>query len=200
MNKGRSILLVLIGIIAGFFAYVGISQRNSQMSFRQKVLRTIYPALMWMTRLSGKNTTVLMRSGIEPKSSIYDLSVETITANSLSLSDYKGRYLLLVNTASDCGYTGQYAELQQLQDRFTGFCQRNYGVRFPVATKGIVLRTSGQQPVYDWLTDPNKNGWNSLNPQWNFAKFLIDREGRLIRYFGPSVSPLSEDVLSVLGN
>ena len=225
MNKGRSILLVLIGIIAGFFAYVGISQRNSQMSFRQKILRTIYPALMWMTRLSGKNTTVLMRSAIEPKSSIYDLSVQTLTADSLSLSEYKGRYLLLVNTASDCGYTGQYAELQQLQDRFAdrlqiigfpsndfkeqekgsdaeiaGFCQRNYGVRFPVATKGVVLRTSGQQPVYDWLTDPNKNGWNSLNPQWNFAKFLIDREGRLIRYFGPSVSPLSEDVLSVLGN
>jgi len=67
-----------------------------------------------------------------------------------------------------------------------------------VANKGGVLRHAGQQPVFDWLTDPNQNGWNSLNPQWNFAKFLVDREGRLIRYFGPSVSPLSEDVLSAL--
>jgi len=225
MNKGRSILFIVIGILAGFFAYVGISQRNSQMSFRQKILRTLYPALMWMTRLSGKNTTVLMRSGIEPKSSIYDLSVNTLSGDTLSFADHRGKFLLLVNTASDCGYTGQYAELQTLQDRFSdrlqivafpsndfkeqekgsdaeiaGFCQRNYGVRFPVASKGIVLRKSGQQPVFDWLTDPNKNGWNSLNPQWNFAKFLLDREGRLIRYFGPSVSPLSEDVLMVLEN
>jgi glutathione peroxidase len=225
MNKGRSILFIVIGILAGFFAYVGISQRNSQMSFRQKILRTLYPALMWMTRLSGKNTTVLMRSGIEPKSSIYDLSVNTLSGGTLSFADHRGKFLLLVNSASDCGYTGQYAELQTLQDRFSdrlqivafpsndfkeqekgsdaeiaGFCQRNYGVRFPVASKGIVLRISGQQPVFDWLTDPNKNGWNSLNPQWNFAKFLLDREGRLIRYFGPSVSPLSEDVLMVLEN
>jgi glutathione peroxidase len=225
MNKGRSILFIVIGILAGFFAYVGISQRNSQMSFRQKILRTLYPALMWMTRLSGKNTTVLMRSGIEPKSSIYDLSVNTLSGDTLSFADHRGKFLLLVNSASDCGYTGQYAELQTLQDRFSdrlqivafpsndfkeqekgsdaeiaGFCQRNYGVRFPVASKGIVLRKSGQQPVFDWLTDPNKNGWNSLNPQWNFAKFLLDREGRLIRYFGPSVSPLSEDVLMVLEN
>lgn len=225
MNKGRSILFIVIGILAGFFAYVGISQRNSQMSFRQKILRTLYPALMWMTRLSGKNTTVLMRSGIEPKSSIYDLSINTVSGDTMSFSDHAGKYLLLVNTASDCGYTGQYAELQTLQDRFpdhlqiiafpsndfkeqekgsdaaiAGFCQRNYGVRFPVASKGIVLRKSGQQPVFDWLTDPAKNGWNSLNPQWNFAKFLLDREGRLIRYFGPSVSPLSEDVLMVLEN
>ncbi|MEN9497614.1 MAG: hypothetical protein RL750_513 [Bacteroidota bacterium] len=225
MNKGRSILFIVIGILAGFFAYVGISQRNSQMSFRQKILRTLYPALMWMTRLSGKNTTVLMRSGIEPRSSIYDLSVNTLSGDTLSFADHRGKFLLLVNTASDCGYTGQYAELQTLQDRFSdrlqivafpsndfkeqekgsdaeiaGFCQRNYGVRFPVASKGIVLRISGQQPVFDWLTDPNKNGWNSLNPQWNFAKFLLDREGRLIRYFGPSVSPLSEDVLMVLEN
>ncbi len=223
MNKGRSILFILIGIIAGFFAYVGISQRNSQMSFRQKILRTLYPALMWMTRFSGKNTTVLMRSGIEPKTSLYDLSIETLSGDKVSLSSQQGRYLMLVNTASDCGYTGQYEELQKLQDRFADrlqiiafpsndfkeqergsdaaiadFCQRNYGVRFPVARKGVVLKKAGQQPVYDWLTDPNQNGWNSFAPQWNFAKFLIDREGRLIRYFGPSVSPLSEDVLSAL--
>ncbi len=226
MNKGRSILLILVGLIAGFFAYVGISQRNSvNMNFRQKVLRTLYPALMWMTRLSGKNTTVLMRSGIEPRRPIYDLPVRSISGDSIDLSAYRGRYLLLVNTASDCGYTGQYTELQQLQDQFNDrlqviafpsndfkeqekgndaeiatFCQRNYGVRFPVASKGGVLRQSGQQPVFDWLTDPNQNGWNSMNPQWNFAKFLIDPAGRLIRYFGPSVSPLSEDVLSVLGS
>ncbi len=224
MNKARNILLVLFGLLAGFLTYVGISQRNSQMSFRQKVLRTLYPALMWITRLSGKNTTVLMRSGIEPLSSLYDLTVPSISGDTIRLADHRGRYLLLVNTASDCGYTGQYEELQQLQDRFpdrlqiiafpsndfkeqekgtnveiAGFCQRNYGIRFPVAEKGGVLRQTGQQPVFDWLTDPKQNGWNSLNPQWNFAKFLIDREGRLIRYFGPTVSPLSDDVTMVLG-
>ncbi|MFM7671505.1 MAG: glutathione peroxidase [Bacteroidota bacterium] len=223
MSKGRSILWVLFGLLAAFFAYVGISQRNNSMSIRQKILRTVYPALMWVSRLSGKNTTVLMRSGIVPPRSFYDLSFQTLTLDTISMSSYKGRYVLLVNTASDCGYTGQYAELQTLQDRFAdrlqiiafpandfkeqekgtdaeiaGFCQRNYGVRFPVASKGGVLRRAQQQPVYDWLTDPAKNGWNSMDPQWNFAKFLVDREGHLIRYFGPSVSPLSEDVLVVL--
>jgi glutathione peroxidase len=225
MNKGRSILFIIIGLIAGFLAYVGISQRNNSMSFRQKILRTIYPALMWMTRISGKNTTVLMRSGIEPKTSLYDLSLQTVLGDTIDLSAYRGRYILLVNTASDCGYTGQYQELQQLQDRYSdrlqvlafpsndfkeqekgsdaeiaGFCQRNYGVTFPVARKGTVLQKAGQQFVFDWLTDPGKNGWNSFSPQWNFAKFLIDREGRLIRYFGPSVSPLSEDVIQALGS
>ena len=163
-----------------------------------------------------------MRSGIDPKNSVYDLSIHTNSGDTLALASFRGKYLLLVNTASDCGYTGQYEELQQLQDRFAdrlqiiafpsndfkeqekgsdgeiaAFCQRNYGVRFPVARKGGVLRNAAQQPVFDWLTDPNQNGWNSLNPQWNFAKFILDRDGRLIRYFGPSVSPLSEDVLSV---
>ena len=224
MSKGRSVLFILLGVIASFLVYVGVSNRNQpHMSFRQKILRTIYPALMWVTRLSGKNTTVLMRTGIDPKNSIYDLSINTNAGDTVSLSGFRGKYLLLVNTASDCGYTGQYEELQQLQDRYSdrlqiiafpsndfkeqekgtdgeiaSFCQRNYGVRFPVASKGNVLRKDGQQPVFDWLTDPTQNGWNSLNPQWNFAKFLLDREGRLIRYFGPSVSPLSEDVLSVL--
>ncbi|MBM3431537.1 MAG: glutathione peroxidase [Bacteroidetes bacterium] len=223
MNKSRNILLVLFGLLAGFLAYVGISQRNSQMSFRQKILRTLYPALMWITRLSGKNTTVLMRSDIDPQASLYELSVRSLSGDTIRFADYRGRFLLLVNTASDCGYTGQYEALQQLQDRFAdrlqviafpsndfkeqekgtnaeiaGFCQRNYDVRFPIAEKGVVLRQNGQQLVYDWLTDPKKNGWNSLNPQWNFAKFLLDREGRLIRYFGPAVSPLSEDVTMVL--
>ena len=224
MSKGRSVLFILLGVIASFLVYVGVSNRNQpHMSFRQKVLRTLYPALMWVTRLSGKNTTVLMRTGVDPKKSIYDLSINTNAGDTLSLSGFRGKYLMLVNTASDCGYTGQYEELQQLQNRFAdrlqiiafpsndfkeqekgtdgeiaSFCQRNYGVRFPVASKGNVLRKDGQQPVYDWLTDPNQNGWNSLNPQWNFAKFLLDREGRLIRYFGPSVSPLSEDVQTVL--
>lgn len=224
MRKARTLLFILLGTLAAFGAFVGISQRNNpHMSFRQKILRTLYPALMWMTRLSGKNTTVLMRSGIEPSVSIYDLNMQMLDGDTLSLSDYRGRYVLLVNTASDCGYTGQYEELQQLQDQMgdrlqiiafpsndfkeqergtdsdiSSFCQRNYGVRFPVVVKSGVLRKPGQQPIYDWLTDPKQNGWNSLNPQWNFAKFLIDREGRLIRYFGPSVSPLSPDVVDVL--
>lgn len=224
MSKSRSLLFILLGTIASFLVFVGINNRNHpHMSFRQKILRTIYPALMWVTRLSGKNTTVLMRSGIEPRSSLYALSLQTVSGESIPLSTYRGRYLLIVNTASDCGYTGQYEELQQLQDRFAdrlqilafpsndfkeqeqgtdgeiaSFCQRNYGLRFPVASKSGVVRKAGQQPIYDWLTDPDQNGWNSLNPQWNFAKFLLDREGRLIRYFGPSVSPLSEEVQQVL--
>ena len=224
MSKGRSILFILLGVIASFLVYVGISNRNQpQMSFRQKILRTIYPALMWVTRLSGKNTTVLMRSGIDPRNSLYDLSIQTVSGDSLPLANFRGKYLLIVNTASDCGYTAQYAELQQLYaqygDKLTiigvpsnefkeqekgtatdieNFCKRNYGVTFILLEKSIVKKDAEQHPVYQWLTDSQKNGWNTQGPSWNFSKYLIDEQGRLTHYMDPSVSPLDTRVVRAI--
>jgi glutathione peroxidase len=135
----------------------------------------------------------------------------------------QGKKVLLVNTASDCGYTAQYKELQQLQDRFADrlviigfpandfkeqekgdnasiadFCQRNYGVRFQLAQKTSVVSGPLQHPVYRWLTDSSQNGWNTKAPSWNFSKYLVDEEGRLTHYFDPSVSPLSEALIKAL--
>ena len=142
------------------------------------------------------------------------MDVLTASGHHFDLNTIKGKKLLIVNTASKCGYTHQYAELERLyeknQDRLailafpsgdfrdqefedddtiTTFCKINYGIRFPVMKKSIVLKKEGQNSIYNWLTDKAKNGWNSKAPYWNFCKYLIDERGNLTHFFGPSVSP-----------
>ena len=122
-----------------------------------------------------------------------------------------------------CGYTGQYSELQSLHERFgdtlqiiafpandfaeqeksndseiAQFCQLNYGVTFPIAVKGVVIKNTQQQQIFKWLTDKNLNGWNEHAPDWNFGKYIIDEKGILTHYFGPSVSPLQDEFLNAL--
>lgn len=143
--------------------------------------------------------------------------------DTLNFSDFKGKKVILVNTASNCGYTGQYAELQSLHERMgdtlhiiafpandfanqeksddkeiAQFCQLNYGVTFPVAQKGVVVSTTEQQQVFKWLSDKNSNGWNDHAPDWNFSKYIIDEHGVLTHYFGPSISPLEKDFVDAL--
>jgi glutathione peroxidase-family protein len=74
------------------------------------------------------------------------------------------------------------------------FCQKNYGVTFPLAKKSVVVKKGAQNPVFKWLSDPKSNGWNDQEPVWNFTKYLINEQGELIGVFGPAVSPL-EDVI-----
>lgn len=131
-----------------------------------------------------------------------------------TLATYRGRKILVVNTASECGFTPQYAELQSLHeahaDRIAvlafpcnqfgaqepgdnqsvlAFCESRFGVRFPVLAKCDVLGEH-VSPLFSWLSDPVQNGWNSQAPTWNFCKYLIDEEGRLLSALGSSVSPL----------
>ena len=158
-----------------------------------------------------------------PASSFYDLKVVLNNGNSHDFTEFKGKKVILVNTASNCGYTGQYSELQTLHERygdtikiiafpandFAGqeksndseiaqFCKVNYGVTFPVAKKGIVIKESEQQQVFKWLSDKTLNGWNEHAPDWNFGKYIINENGILTHYFGPSVSPLDENFLNAL--
>ena len=159
---------------------------------------------------------------IQPLQSFYSLSAQLNNGTLLSFSSLKGKKLLLVNTASDCGYTNQYTDLQKLyedyQDRLTviafpandfkeqekgsdeeirNFCKINFGVTFPIALKGPVKGNS-QQRVFQWLTDKTKNGWNNQLPSWNFSKYLVNEEGVLMNYFDPAISPLSEEVLKAI--
>jgi glutathione peroxidase len=131
--------------------------------------------------------------------------------------------VLLVNTASACGYTNQYAELQQLWEQYRDrllvvgfpandfkeqekgndeeiaqFCQLNFGVNFPLSKKTTVIPGNQQHPVYQWLTDKSRNGWNEQAPGWNFSKYLVDEEGRLLGYFEAGVSPLSETIKELI--
>ena len=223
MRKLKRFFIVLLIIIAAFAVYVEIANRNSKnMSYRQKVLKTIYPALMWFTRLTGKNTKELSGTK-QPPVSFYSLKTTLNNGDTLDFSGFKGKKVLLVNTASDCGYTNQYEDLQKLSDKFKDqlvvigfpandfkeqekgtdaaiaeFCKKNYGITFPLAQKSVVIKSSEQNPVFQWLTDSTKNGWNSKLPAWNFTKYLVNEEGVLTNYFGSSVSPLSNDVINVI--
>ena len=155
--------------------------------------------------------------------SIYDFEIKALNSDQvIRLSDYKGKYLLLVNVASKCGYTPQYAQLQELyeshhevlevigfpcnqflwqengsEEKIAAFCSREYGVTFPITTK-IKVKGSGQHPIYEWLTSKAKNGSLDAKVSWNFNKFLIDPEGNLIRHFGSNVIPTSNEISGYL--
>jgi glutathione peroxidase len=164
---------------------------------------------------SNKNFTM-------SKTSFYDLHMRSIDGKEIKFLDFLGKKVLLVNTASECGFTPQYTELQELHqnkkdkvvilgfpaNNFGGqepgenseigaFCQKNYGVTFQLFEKSDVVGKD-QNPVYQWLTDKNKNGWNDEQPSWNFCKYLVDEKGELIRFYNAAVSPLSEEMLKDL--
>ncbi|MGQ0737626.1 MAG: glutathione peroxidase [Bacteroidota bacterium] len=225
MRKLKRILIVLLVLIAAFAVYVEIVNRNSRnMTYRQKVLTAIYPAWMWWTRLRGKNVTRLSNEQKQPPVSFYSLKGMLNNDTELDFATLKGKKVLLVNTASDCGYTDQYNDLQQLyednkekliilgfpandfkeqekgtDEEIAQFCKKNYGVAFPLMRKSSVIKGDNQNPVFKWLTDSAQNGWNSKPPSWNFAKYLVNENGVLTNYFGSSISPVSKDVLTAVG-
>lgn len=193
------------------------------MTLRQRLLKLAYPLWMLYSRVSQDELVLSNEKNIRPAESIYDLSVSLNTGETVPLRQFAGKKILLVNTASDCGYTDQYDELQQLYSRFqqrvmvigfpandfkhqekgtdeeiAEFCRLNYGVTFPLSKKSVVIKSSGQNPVFRWLTDKNLNGWNDKEPSWNFSKYLINEEGVLVNYFDPAVSPMSKDLLSLI--
>lgn len=218
-GKGRKVLLVLLFCLAAFATYVEIANRNSkQMTYRQKVLKAVYPLWMWFTKTTGKNTETLAGEK-PPPVSFYSLSARLNNGDTLDFSALKGKKVMIVNTASRCGYTNQYADLQKLSELYSDklvvigfpandfkqqepgtdqeiaeFCRANYGVRFQLAEKSGVLVNEQQHAVYRWLTDPLQNGWNNQAPTWNFSKYLVNESGGLVNYFGPSVSPLDKKV------
>jgi glutathione peroxidase len=194
------------------------------MTGRQRILKIVYPLWIAFTKLLGKNTKILANAKkVRPVQSIYDLTVPLNNGNALSLNTYRGKKLLLVNTASNCGYTNQYDDLQKLYKQFDNqleiiafpandfkeqekgsdsdiaqFCKVNFGVTFPLAKKSVVVKSADQNTIFGWLTSKSKNGWNEKAPTWNFSKYLIDEQGTLTHYFDPSVSPLSEEVLQAV--
>ena len=163
--------------------------------------------------LSKTNT-----SNQEPIKSFYDLSAKDIEGNSISMSNYIDKKILIVNVASKCGYTYQYKELQELYNKYKdelyilafpsndflgqepgtneeikSFCEVNFGVQFDIFEK-ISVTGNNVHSIYKWLSNTNLNGWNSQVPSWNFTKYLIDEEGALVGVWGPKTSPLSVEI------
>lgn len=211
-------------LLITFIGYVFIVTANTKdMTIRQRVLKTVYPAFMWFTKLRGKNMTKLSNEKIQPPVSFYSLKASGNNGSEVDFSQFKGKKVLLVNTASDCGYTDQYDDLQKLyeenkdkllilgfpandfkeqekgtDEEIARFCKLNYGVTFPLMKKSTVIKRPGQNLVFKWLTDSTQNGWNTKPPSWNFVKYLVNEQGMLTNYFGSSVSPLSNEVLDAI--
>lgn len=225
--KPKRVGIVILLMAASFAVYVEVVNRNTKnMTVRQKVLKTIYPLFTSVNRLFGRNSKVITnKSNAQPLESIYRLSIQLNDGTQFSLNNLKGKKILFVNTASDCGYTGQYVELQKLYQQNKGklvvigfpandfkqqepssdkeiedFCIGNYGISFPLAAKSVVVKGPTQNQVYQWLTDKNKNGWNTQPPSWNFSKYIVNEQGVLTSYFDPAVSPLSDEVLKFMRN
>src|SRR5476651_849702 len=154
-------------------------------------------------------------------SSVYEFKLKTIDGQNFSLSGYKGKKVLIVNTASKCGYTPQYAELQKLADQYKDklvvvgfpannfanqepaanteiktFCQKNFGVTFPLSSK-ISVKGNDIDPLFAYLTSaPNPDFTGEI--KWNFEKFLIDENGKLIHRYRSNVTPLSPEITKEL--
>lgn len=215
MKRKWKQFFLIIGLLAVAFAtYVEIVNRHSvNMNYRQKILKAFYPAFMWITRLTGKQRTQLSGEH-NPPVPFYSLRATLNNGDTLDFAGLRGKKVLLVNTASECGYTNQYEDLQRLattypdklvvigfpandfkeqekgsDEEIAQFCKRNFGVTFPLAKKSSVIVAEGQNPVFQWLCDPGKNGWNNKAPSWNFSKYLVNEQGLLVHVFGPSISP-----------
>lgn len=155
--------------------------------------------------------------------SIYDFRVAGLRGDTINFAGFKGKKILIVNTASKCGNTPQYEDLEKLYTQYKDrlvivgfpannffrqepgsneeiaeFCQENYGVTFPMAAK-ISVKGNDMAPVYQWLTREKFNHFKDSKVKWNFQKYLIDEEGKLIAVFDPKTLPLSPEIMQTLG-
>jgi len=154
--------------------------------------------------------------------SIYDISITSLEGKTIDLNDFKGKKILFVNVASKCGFTSQYKNLQKLHDTYgekveiigipcnqfgsqepgtaaeiKEFCTKNYGVSFLMSEKSQV-KGANQHPLYKWLTNKSENGIKDSNVSWNFQKYLVDENGKLMQVFKSGVSPMDASITSLL--
>lgn len=152
--------------------------------------------------------------------SIHQFNIKGINGETIDFAQFEGKKILIVNTASECGFTSQYQQLQELYDQskekivivgfpannFGGqepgsnqeikdFCELKYGVNFPLTEKISVIGDD-QHPIYQWLTQKSLNGVSDFEVKWNFHKFLINESGHLVTSYPSNVGPLDEAILN----
>ncbi len=183
---------------------------------------------MLTTLISGlfadkKEVKLRPNDAIAAKGSFYDFKVKTLDGKqTIDFSQYKGKKIVVLNTASACGYTPQYADWEKFykankekvivlgfpannfggqesgsNEEIGAFCQKNYGVSFPMFEK-ISVVGSDQHPLYKWLSTKDLNGWNDKVPTWNFCKYLLNERGELVNFFASGVKPDSKEFQAAL--
>jgi len=180
------------------------------------IIATVFSLLFagYLTTINSKKMNI--------KPSIYSISIKSIRGEAINLKEFKGKKILIVNTASECGFTKQYADLQKLHEQYKdklviigvpcnqfggqepgnaseiqSFCQVNYGVTF-LLTEKVDVKGEKQHPLYQWLTQKELNGVKSSSVKWNFQKYLIDEEGNLIDFYYSLTNPMSSKITKQL--
>ena len=166
--------------------------------------------------------TTLIETQENKKMSVYNIKINDLDGKPINLEKFKGKYLLFVNVASKCGFTKQYADLQELYDLYIDnlmvigvpcnqfgaqepgspdeiqtFCKKNYGVTF-LMTEKILVKGNNKHPLYNWLTDKSLNGVKNSTVKWNFQKYIVDKDGNLIDYFYSMTRPLSSKITKII--
>ena len=168
---------------------------------------------------------IFAMGALNAQTTFYDFTVKDINGEDFPLSQLKGKKVLVVNTASKCGFTPQYEGLQELYEKYgaenfmiigfpandfmkqepgsdeeiASFCTINYGVTFPMMSK-ISVKGKDQEPLYKWLTSKSENGLEDSKVSWNFQKYMIDEKGQLVGHFSPNTKPDNEDLVSWIKN
>lgn len=177
--------------------------------------------LVSLTAATPKNN-IAMNDNNDPGKNIYSFQIKSLDGGTIDFSQFKGKKILIVNTASHCGFTPQYSALEKLyqqykdklvivgfpsadfgdqefhdNDSIKAFCQKNYGVTFPLTTR-VDVKGDNTTPIYKYLCNKSENGVLDATISWNFNKFLIDENGNLIAHFDSKVTPDSEEITKYL--
>lgn len=173
--------------------------------------------------VSDKSEGLEKPTAIVAKGSLHDFTLKSLDGKAISLAAYKGKKVVLINTASKCGYTPQYADWQAFHEKYgdkivvlgfpannfmkqepgtndeiADFCQKNYGVSFQLFEK-IDVTGNDQHPLYQWLSKKELNGWNDKSPSWNFCKYVVNENGELTHFFASGVKPKDKEFLQAVG-
>ncbi|OUX39397.1 MAG: glutathione peroxidase [Flavobacteriaceae bacterium TMED265] len=176
----------------------------------------------WLSNAKSSLQKVAQQKSISPAMPIYEIEINALDGNPMDLSNFKGKFILVVNVASKCGFTSQYKELRKLQEQFSSelviigcpcnqfggqepggseeiqaFCSSNYDVNFPLTQK-LRVKGSKQHALYAWLTKKELNGVKDFSILWNFYKFLISPEGVLLKLYKSTTSPLDKSIVSLI--
>lgn len=208
------------------YDYNLISKTTSQLLYfcnHMGIIKSIaikfYLLRMKLNKIANVGKIITNTNNTKPITSIYEIKVQTIEGKEISLEQFRGKKLLIVNTASECGYTPQYAQLQEMTLEFKDklnvlgipsndfgeqeplddsgvkqFCEVRYGVTFPLTKKYNVIGNT-KTDLYQWLSNKNQNGWNNQQPEWNFYKYLIDESGTLVGIYSQHIEPFADEIL-----